>query len=73
VSVPAATVPAMTTPDNAAIWATSAANKFREVTRSTENPTTKLLAEGLTYLAEAVRDLHAEIGAVENKVNALRN
>jgi hypothetical protein len=38
-------------------WATSAGNKFREVARSTENPTTKLLAEGLTHLAEAIREL----------------
>ncbi|WP_170220010.1 hypothetical protein [Mycolicibacterium hodleri] len=45
---------------NAAQWATSAANKFREVTRTTENPTTKLLAEGLTHLAEAVRALDSK-------------
>jgi hypothetical protein len=45
---------------NAAQWATSAANKFREVERTTENPTTKLLAEGLTYIAEAIRDLDAK-------------
>jgi hypothetical protein len=44
---------------NAAPWATSAANKFREVERTTENPTTKLLAEGLTHLAEAIRELDA--------------
>jgi hypothetical protein len=31
---------------NAAQWAISAANKFREVSRTTENPFTKLLAEG---------------------------
>lgn len=43
--------------NNAAMWATSAANKFREVARSTENPNTKTLAEGLTHLAEAVREL----------------
>ena len=30
-----------------------AGNKFREVARSTENPTTKLLSEGLTALTEA--------------------
>jgi len=41
---------------NAAQWATSASVKFREVARTTENPTTKLLAEGLTH-AEAVREL----------------
>jgi hypothetical protein len=42
---------------NAAHWAVSAGNKFREVARTTENPTTKMLAEGLTHLAEAVREL----------------
>ena len=38
---------------NAAPWAATAGNKFREVARTTENPTTKLLAEGLTALTEA--------------------
>ena len=42
---------------NAAQWAISAANKFRQVERTTKNPTTKLLAEGLTHLAEAIREL----------------
>jgi hypothetical protein len=46
---------------NAASWAATAENKFREVSRSTENPTTKLLAEGLTALAEAVRELDQEL------------
>jgi hypothetical protein len=41
----------------AASWASSACNKFREVARITENPTTKLLAEGLSHLAEAIRGL----------------
>jgi hypothetical protein len=49
----------MTEKTNAAVWATSAGNKFRQVARETENPTTKLLAEGLTYLSEAIRDLDA--------------
>ena len=50
--------PCMTMSANlAAVWAVSAANKFREVERTTENPTTKLLAEGLTHLAEAIREL----------------
>ncbi|HEX3288696.1 MAG TPA: hypothetical protein VHT50_29505 [Mycobacterium sp.] len=35
---------------NAAPWATTAGNSFREVARTTDNPTTKLLAEGLTAL-----------------------
>ena len=56
---------------DAAHWATSAGNKFREVARTTENPTTKLLAEGLTHLAEAVRELHQELGTIETKVKAL--
>jgi hypothetical protein len=51
---------------NSATWAISAANKFREVTRTTDNPTTKALAEGLTYLSEAVRDLHQEIERLES-------
>jgi hypothetical protein len=42
---------------NAAPWAATAGNKFREVARSTDNPTTKLLAEGLTALTEALREL----------------
>jgi len=57
-SVLTANVPDVTTSaNNAAIWATGAANTFREVARTTENPTTKLLAEGLTQLAEALRAL----------------
>lgn len=57
-SVVVASVPAMTTSaNNAAMWATSAANKFREVARTTENETTRALAEGLTHLAEAIRVL----------------
>jgi hypothetical protein len=56
---------------NAAHWAVSAGNKFREVARSTENPTTKVLAEGLTQLIEAVRELHQELEHLENRVKAL--
>jgi hypothetical protein len=56
---------------NSASWAVSAGNKFREVARTTENPTTKLLAEGLTHLSEAVRELHQELGAIEAKVKRL--
>jgi hypothetical protein len=52
---------------NAASWAVSAANKFREAARTSENPTTKQLAEGLTHLSEAVRGLHQELGSIENK------
>jgi hypothetical protein len=39
---------------NAAQWATGAANKFREVPRSTEHANTKLRAEGLTHLAGGI-------------------
>lgn len=56
---------------NAASWAVSAGNKFREVARTTENPTTTLLAEGLTHLSEAVRLLQQELGSIESKVKAL--
>jgi hypothetical protein len=60
---------------NAAPWAVTAGNKFREVARSTDNPTTKLLAEGLTALTEALRELDAKLqkggaaGAVHRRVN----
>lgn len=67
-SVPAATVPLMS---NSASWAASAGNKFREVSRVTENPTTNLLAEGLTHLSEAVRELQQEMGSIETKLKAL--
>jgi hypothetical protein len=47
---------------NAAPWAATASNKLREAARSTDNPTTKLLSEGLTALAEALRELDNNIG-----------
>jgi hypothetical protein len=56
---------------NAASWAISSANEFREVQRSTETPTTKLLAKGRTHLSEAVRELHQELGSVQTKIKAL--
>jgi hypothetical protein len=49
----------------------SAGNKFREVRRSTENPTTKALAEGLTHLSEAVREMHQELEHLESKIKSL--
>jgi hypothetical protein len=55
---------------NAASWAATAGNKFREVSRSSENPTTRLLAEGLTALAEAVRELDQELGNVRQQVRS---
>jgi hypothetical protein len=45
---------------------------FREVSRSTENPTTKLLAEGLTALAEAVRELDHEVGNIQEQMRSAR-
>jgi hypothetical protein len=54
---------------NAAPWATTAGNKFREAARSTENPTTKLLAEGLTALTEALRELDSKLETIERRLN----
>ncbi|VEG42745.1 Uncharacterised protein [Mycolicibacterium flavescens] len=65
--MPADTVPRMS---NAAAWAVTAGNKFREVARSTENPTTKLLAEGLSALTEALRELDAKLEKVEQQVRS---
>jgi hypothetical protein len=48
-------------------WAVSASNKFREVARTTDNPTTKLLAEGLTALTESLRELDANLGKLEQQ------
>jgi hypothetical protein len=50
--------------------AATAGNKFREVARSTENPTTKLLAEGLTALVEAVRELDQAVTNVQRQVDS---
>jgi hypothetical protein len=58
---------------NAAPWASTAGNKFREVARTTENPTTKLLAEGLTYLTGLLTELNAELAHVEKQIQALRS
>jgi hypothetical protein len=55
---------------NAAPWASTASNKFREVARTTDNPTTKLLAEGLTALTEALRELDANLAKVEQQVRS---
>jgi hypothetical protein len=57
---------------NAAPWASTAGNKFREVARSTENPTTKLLAEGLTALTEALRELDDKLEKIEKQVPSTR-
>ena len=54
---------------NAAPWATTAGNKFREAARSTENFTTKLLAEGLTALTEALRELDSKLETIERRLN----
>jgi len=55
---------------NAAPWAVTAGNKFREAARSTENPTTKLLAEGLTALTEALRELDAKLEKVDQQMRS---
>lgn len=55
---------------NAAPWAATAGNKFREVARSTENPNTRLLAEGLTALTEAIRELDDKLEKVEQEVRS---
>jgi hypothetical protein len=66
-SVLADTVPLM---GNAGSWAGTAGNKFREAARSAENPTTKLLAEGLTALAEALRELDDNLVKLEQQVRS---
>jgi hypothetical protein len=53
---------------NAAPWASTAGNKFREVARTTDNPTTKLLAEGLTALTKALRELDNKLEKVDQSV-----
>jgi hypothetical protein len=55
---------------NAAPWASTAGNKFREVARTTESPTTKLLAEGLTALAEALREIDQELASVRRHLRS---
>ena len=52
--------PMTTSANNAAVWAIGAANQFRAVARTTENLTTKALAEGLVQSAEAIRELAAK-------------
>jgi hypothetical protein len=54
---------------NASPWASTAGNKFRDVARTTDNPTTKLLAEGLTALTEALRELDGKLEKVERRLN----
>jgi uncharacterized protein YukE len=55
---------------NAAPWAATAGNKFHEVARTTENATTKLLAEGLTALTEALRELDDKLEKVDQQVRS---
>ena len=55
---------------NAAPCATTAGNKFRELARTTGNPTTKLLAEGLTALTEALRELDSKLEQVGQQVRS---
>jgi hypothetical protein len=56
---------------NAAPWASTAGNKFREVVRTTENTATKLLAEGLTALTEALRELDDHLETIEQQVGSI--
>lgn len=58
----------VTAMSNAAAWASAAGNKFREIARNTDDPTTKLLAEGLTHLAEGVRELDQQIEALRREL-----
>jgi hypothetical protein len=55
---------------NAAPWASTAGNKFREVERTTQNGTTKLLAEGLTALTEALRKIDAKLEKIDQQVRS---
>jgi hypothetical protein len=55
---------------NAVPWATTAGNKFREVARTTDNPTTKLLAEGLTALTEALREPDDKLEKTEQRMRS---
>ncbi|AGB24561.1 hypothetical protein Mycsm_04314 [Mycobacterium sp. JS623] len=55
---------------NAAPWASTAGNKFRDVARSTENPTTRALAEGLTALTESLRELDAKLETIDQQLRA---
>jgi hypothetical protein len=55
---------------NAAPWASTTGNTFREVARSTENRATKLLAEGLTALTEAIRELDDKLEKVAKEMGS---
>ncbi len=50
---------------NAAPWAATAGNRFREAARPTE-----LLAEGLTALTEALRELDAKLEKVDQQLRS---
>jgi uncharacterized protein YukE len=52
---------------NAAHWAGTAGNKFRAVARESTNPVTTQLAEGLTALAEAIRELDRELEQAQRR------
>jgi hypothetical protein len=49
---------------NAAMWAGTAGNKFRQAARASDDPVIMLLAERLTALAEAIGDRDHEIDSV---------
>jgi hypothetical protein len=52
-------------------WAGTAANKFRQAAKASDDPATTLIAEGLTALAEAVRDLGQEQENLKQQVRAI--
>jgi hypothetical protein len=55
---------------NAAPSATTAGHRFREATRTTENPTIKLLDNGLIAAAEALQELDAKLEKADQQVRS---
>lgn len=54
---------------NAAEWASTAAHDFRAVAKDADDAVTKQLAEGLVYLADAIRDLDAQLETITAKLD----
>lgn len=54
---------------NAAEWARTAAHDFRAVAKDADDAVTKQLAEGLVYLADAIRDLDAQLETITAKLD----
>ena len=55
---------------NAASWAATAGNKFRQASKASDDPALAHLAEGLTALAEAVRELDHDLGNMDRRMAA---